>query len=146
MDAETGARPYLVRQPAARERIQSCARSKQTIDRELHAGGARYVAGTATPSYGVIPGGGLHGELRLLQAEGLQPREALAAATSALADALRLPDRGRIEAGERADLVILTSDPRKDIAAVDDIAEVFFEGRLVDRHALAQSAVAKDKL
>jgi hypothetical protein len=140
VDPETGARPYLVKQPAARERIQGCARSKQAIDRGLHAAGAHYVAGTATPSYGVIPGGGLHGELRLLQAEGLSPREALGAATSVLAAALHLPDRGRVAVGKRADLVLLTADPRTDVGAVDAIAAVIFDGHLVDRAALAASA------
>jgi len=140
VDPKTGVRPYLEQHPADRERLQACARSKQSIDRRLHAGGAIYVAGTSVPSYGVMPGGGLHEELRRLGEIGLTPREALAAATSNAADALRLSDRGRIEAGRRADLVVLSADPRVDIGAVDAIREVLIEGRRVDRDALMATA------
>jgi imidazolonepropionase-like amidohydrolase len=125
-----------------RARIQACARSKQAIDKGLHEAGATYLAGTATPSFGVVPGGGLHGELHLLQTIGLTSREALAAATSNLADTFRLSDRGRLEAGRRADLIMLTEDPRRDVGAVDAISEVMVAGRLVDREALLQRARA----
>ena len=141
VDPKTGARPYLEQHPATdRARVQACARSKQSIDRRLHAGGAIYVAGTSAPSYGVMPGGGLHEELHRLGEIGLTPREALAAATSNAADALRLSDRGRIEVGRRADLVVLSADPRVDIGAVDAIREVLIEGRRVDRDALMANA------
>jgi len=125
VDPTSGARPYLDSHPERRDRIQTCARRKQEIDRRLHALGAVYLAGTATLSYGVIPGGGLHGELRLLQSTGLTPREALAAATSNIASAFRLADRGKLESGRRADLVVLTADPRIDVASVDAIAELW---------------------
>jgi Amidohydrolase family len=143
VDPKTGARPYLEAHPERRERIQTCARRKQEIDRHLHALGAVYLAGTATPSYGIIPGGGLHGELRLLQGIGLTPREALAAATGNIADALRLADRGKLEAGRRADLVILSADPRIDVAAVDAISQVMINGRFVDRARLMEKAAAR---
>jgi Amidohydrolase family len=143
VDPKSGSRPYLESQPQRREQIQTCARRKQDIDRRLHALGAIYLAGTATPSYGVMPGGGLHGELRLLQGIGLTPREALAAATSNIAGAFRLADRGTLEAGRRADLVILTEDPRADIAAVDAISEVMVEGKFVDRGGLMNKAAAR---
>ena len=143
VDPKSGARPYLDSHPERRDRIQACARRKQEVDRRLHALGAVYLAGTATPSYGVMPGGGLHGELRLLQGIGLTPREALAAATSNIADAFRLDDRGKLESGRRADLVILTADPRIDIAAVDAISEVMVNGKFVDRAQSMNRAVAR---
>ena len=143
VDPNTGARPYLDSHPERRDRIQTCARRKQEIDRRLHALGAVYLAGTATPAYGVMPGGGLHGELRLLQGIGLTPREALAAATRNIADAFRLDDRGKLEAGRRADLVILSADPRIDIAAVDAISEVMVQGKFVDREQLMDRAVGR---
>jgi hypothetical protein len=143
VDPKTGARPYLDSHPERRDRIQTCARRKQEVDRRLHALGAVYLAGTATPSYGVIPGGGLHEELRLLQDIGLTPREALAAATSNIASAFRLADRGRLEAGRRADLVILTADPRVDVASVDAIAQVMVNGKFIDRSKLMDKALAR---
>jgi imidazolonepropionase-like amidohydrolase len=81
--------------------------------------------------------------LKLLQGIGLTPREALAAATSNIANAFRLADRGKLEAGRRADLVILTEDPRIDVAAVDAIFEVMVNGQFVDRAQSMQKAVAR---
>lgn len=143
VDPATGARPYLEHQPDARDRIRACARSKQAIDRGLHAAGAIYLAGTATPSFGVIPGGGLHGEIGLLHAIGLTPREALAAATGNIASSFRLTDRGQIATGRRADLVLLGADPRVDVAAVDAIVSVVLGGRLIDRAGLLSAAKAQ---
>jgi hypothetical protein len=143
VDPKTGARPYLDSHAERRDRIQICARRKQEVDRRLHSLGAIYLAGTATPSYGVIPGGGLHGELRLLQGIGLTPREALATATSNIASAFRLVDRGKLEVGRRADLVILTADPRVDVASVGAIAEVMVNGKFIDRAQLMDRAVAR---
>jgi hypothetical protein len=140
VDPRTGARPYLDAHPDRRAAIQDCARHKQAIDRRLHALGATYLAGSSAPGFGVMPGSGLHGELRLLQEVGLTPREALAAATSNFADVYGWRDRGRLEPGRRADLVILTADPRLDAAAADSIAEVMVGGRMVNRDGLVTAA------
>ncbi|GAA0724314.1 amidohydrolase family protein [Dokdonella soli] len=143
VDPKTGARPYLDSHPERREAIRACARRKQQIDAHLHELGATFLAGSSAPGYGVMPGGGVHGEMKLLQQIGLSPREALAAATSNFADVYALSDRGRVEPGRRADLVILASDPRKDVAAVDDISEVMIDGRFVDRLKLLKAAQAR---
>jgi len=140
IDPKTGASPYLASHPDRREQLQTCARRKQAIDRELHARGVLYLAGSSTPGFAVMPGGGLHEELRLLQQIGLRPREALAAATGNFAEVYRWTDRGALQAGRRADLVILSADPRADIAAVDAISQVVVAGRVVDREGLLQAA------
>lgn len=139
VDPKTGVRPYLASHADRAEAIRACARRKEAIDRDLHARGAVYLAGSSAPAYGVMPGGGLHDELQLLQQIGLTSREALAAATSNYADAFRLTDRGRIEVGRRADLLILTADPRQDTAALEAIDRVMLEGRLVDRKLLRRA-------
>ncbi len=43
VDPGSGARPYLLEHPDARERLQACARSKQAIDRELRTVSAPYI-------------------------------------------------------------------------------------------------------
>jgi imidazolonepropionase-like amidohydrolase len=75
----------------------------------------------------------MHGELELLVAAGLTPVQALAAATSAPARAFRLPDRGMIAPGKRADLVLVDGDPTRDIAATRRINSVWKKGVAVDR-------------
>jgi Amidohydrolase family len=142
IDPKTGGHPYLASHPGREAIIQACARNKQEVDRRLHQLGAVYLAGSSAPSFGVLPGGGLHVELELLQSIGLSAREALAAATSNIADTLRLADRGRLELGRRADLVILTEDPRVDASAVNAIGAVILSGKTIDRAALMKRARA----
>ncbi len=78
-----------------------------------------------------------------MQNIGLTPRESLAAATSNIANALRLSDRGRLEPGRRADLVLLSQDPRLDVGAVEAITAVMIGGRMVDRTRLLERARAR---
>jgi imidazolonepropionase-like amidohydrolase len=79
-------------------------------------------------------------ELQLLQGIGLTPREALEAATSRAAAALRLSDRGLVAPGRRGDLVLLREDPRRDVEALDSIEAVYAQGRLVPRADLIAAA------
>ncbi|MBB4659228.1 amidohydrolase family protein [Parvularcula dongshanensis] len=101
--------------------------------RALHERGVPILAGTDAPNPGTTYGASLHTELKLLTEAGLTPEEALRAATSAPADAFGLEDRGRIEKGLRADLVLLSADPTKDVTNSRAIEAVYKNGYEVDR-------------
>jgi imidazolonepropionase-like amidohydrolase len=103
--------------------------------RQLKAAGAPILAGSDSPNPGTAHGVSLHRELALLVKAGLTPVEALTAATSAPAKAFGLDDRGRISQGLRADLVLVSGDPTKDIGATLDIAGIWKEGVAFDRAA-----------
>jgi adenine deaminase len=64
---------------------------------------------------------------------GLSPEAALAAATSVPARVFSLKDRGRVAPGLRADLVLVTGDPMRDITATRDIVAIWKRGVRVDR-------------
>jgi imidazolonepropionase-like amidohydrolase len=81
----------------------------------------------ATPER--VPGVAEHRELALMVQAGLTPVRALTIATAQAAELLGLADRGRLEAGRRADLLILAADPADDIANTARIAEVWRMGR-----------------
>ena len=54
---------------------------RREIVRELHAAGVRLLPGSDSPQLFMLPGFGLHRELRALADAGLPPRAVLAAAT-----------------------------------------------------------------
>jgi len=71
-------------------------------------------------------------ELEYMVDHGLSPEDALEAATVNAADLLGLDDAGRIEAGYRADLVVLDTDPTEDVTAWQGPKAVFAAGERVE--------------
>lgn len=59
--------------------------------------------------------------------------EALRSATSVTAKRFRLFDRGRIEPGLKADLLLVRGDPTTNIECTLDIVDVWRNGRKLDR-------------
>lgn len=103
----------------------------------FRAAGAQVVAGTDALNPGCVPGFALHDELELLHEAGLTNAEALASATRVPATWLGvLADRGTIEVGKRADLVLLDADPLVDIGHTRRIAGVMLDGLWLPRRRL----------
>jgi imidazolonepropionase-like amidohydrolase len=103
--------------------------------RILWEAGVPVLAGSDAPNDGTTYGASVHRELELLVEAGLEPVEALAAATAAPARAFGLDDRGRIVPGMRADLLLVEGDPTTDITATRRIAGVWKRGVRLDREA-----------
>ncbi|MBS0571098.1 MAG: amidohydrolase family protein [Proteobacteria bacterium] len=104
------------------------------IVRTLHVAGANILAGADTPMPWIYPGYSLHDELERLVDCGLSPVQALRAATIGAVKFLGLDaDRGTIEAGKRADLVLLDANPLKDARNLRRIHAVVLAGRLLRR-------------
>ena len=100
---------------------------------ELHRAGVPILAGTDANAGPGIPfsprhGESLHDELELLIEAGLSNVEALRAATVLPAQHFGLHDRGVIEPGRRADLVLIDGDPIADIRATRQIRRVWCAG------------------
>jgi imidazolonepropionase-like amidohydrolase len=104
----------------------------------LYKSGVGLLAGTDvgwTPF--TYTGFSLHEELQLLVDAGLTPFDALRAATSAPAEFLGMREHlGTVEAGKRAELVLLDGDPLMDISNTQRIHAVVSRGRLYRRPAL----------
>ena len=111
------------------------------VGRYLHAHGAELVLASDTPSsptYTNAPG--LHGyqEMLTMAQMDMSPMDVLAAATINNARLLGLEDEiGSVEVGKQADLLLVSEDPRKDIAAMRSIRWVILDGRPVQRERLS---------
>jgi len=113
--------------------------------RVLHEAGVTILAGTDAPNPDTSYGVSLHQELVLLTECGLSPEDALRAATSGPAREFGLIDRGRIESGRRADLLLVKGDPTKDVRATRDIVGVWKAGIPINRNAVAKMAAESRK-
>ena len=77
---------------------------------------------------------------------GISPAQVLAAATAESARVFGLADRGRVVAGQRADLVLVSGDPLTDITATRAIERIWRGGIACDRHAFVASAAEAEQL
>ncbi len=107
----------------------------------MHEKGVGLLSGTDYPLMG-----GAFGVHRLLQVfvnAGLSPYEALATSTRNVAAYFGMLDSaGTVEAGKRADLILLTGNPLDDIRRTSDIAGVMVAGRWLP-HSVAERHVAR---
>ena len=115
--------------PAAGPSYESARASVSAV----HRAGVPILAGTDANAGAGIPfaprhGESLHDELELLIDAGLSAVEALRAATVLPAQHFGLHDRGVIEPGRRADLVLIDGDPVADIRATRQIRRVWCAG------------------
>lgn len=102
------------------------------------------LVGTDAPNPGTWYGVSVHDEMsRMVRDAGFSPMEALRAATSVPAREFDLRDRGRIDIGMRADLVLVEGDPTTDIDATRAIVGVWKRGRALDREAARARVAAR---
>jgi len=107
--------------------------------RMMVAENVKLLFGTDTPSnQGIGNPPGLNGRLELGRwvEAGVPLQEVLRAATLDNAVSFRLSDRGTIEPGKRADLLLLRENPLKSVAAYDSIDSIFLNGELLPRTSL----------
>lgn len=105
--------------------------------RKAHEAGVRVVSGSET-GFAITPYGVWHArELEMLvEYMGFSTMDAIRAATSDGAAALGMDDVGTLEAGKRADLLVVDGDPLSDVTVLQDpqrIEHVISRGEVVDR-------------
>ncbi|NKF23243.1 amidohydrolase family protein [Solimonas marina] len=121
--------PYPIDDPRMQARLHR-------FDDALHNLKAVYDAGIPV-AVGTDAGmfahrGATEHELELMVRAGLTPEQALIAATRTSASALKLQDdRGTLEVGKRADLILVDGTPWTDITAMRKVQRTFVDGVLV---------------
>ncbi len=97
--------------------------------RALHRAGVTIVAGTDQ----AVPGHSLHREIEIYASAGFTPMEAIQAATIVPARVMKQDkESGTVEAGKRADLIVVEGDPLADIRNLRRVTTVVKAGRVYD--------------
>ncbi|WP_422477534.1 amidohydrolase family protein [Pleomorphochaeta sp. DL1XJH-081] len=101
----------------------------ELIVKALIEADAPIAAGTDSGTLNVVAGTSLHKELESFVELGMTPWEALASSTSHAAECFgKANEFGSIQAGFRADLLVLDNNPLKDISHLRDINLVVVQG------------------
>ena len=132
-----------LKQPARQEAMrtsQSAQRYKAALEvakrnvKKLSDAGVPIAMGTDTGPTGRFQGYFELMEIEMMVQAGLTPRQALASATRDAARCMKLDrELGTLEAGKRADFVVLDASPLTDIANIRRIASVYIAGNPVAR-------------
>lgn len=106
--------------------------SPQRVDnlgRFVKAGGT-VLYGTDLGNYGPPPGIDVQ-ELQLMRRAGMTPQQTIDSATIVPARWMGLKDRGAVQAGMRADLILVDGDPLRDLSCLGRPWKVLYRGNLV---------------
>lgn len=113
-------------------------RNRRKLLTAMDAEGVEILFGADTPQLFVVPGFSAYREAMAMQAAGMRPERILASATAAPGAYFAATDRfGVIDAGARADLVLLGANPRVSLEALRDIRGVVLRGRWLGADELA---------
>ncbi|MEK6769276.1 MAG: amidohydrolase family protein, partial [Gemmatimonadota bacterium] len=116
------------------ERAERFLAIRKRLIRELHTAGVGILLGSDAPQVMNVPGFSIHRERRSYVAAGLTPYQALETGTRNVARFFGAErEFGTVEAGKRADLVLLDADPLADIGNFRRQAGVMVGGRWLPR-------------
>ena len=129
------------------EVVATYIRRYRQILRRQQCAGAHLLFGTdtavGTPGWGNPPGLSGYREMRAWVDAGVDLPTVLRAATLDNARAFGLErEIGSIDAGKRADLVLLAANPLERVEAYDSVEQVILAGELIERESLAADGPA----
>jgi imidazolonepropionase-like amidohydrolase len=105
----------------------------RTSLKAAYEAGVKIAVGTDAPA---IPHGRNADELVTLVDWGMAPVDVVRAATVVAADLINVTDRGRLAAGQLADVIAVPGDPLRDITRMRNVSFVMKGGRVVVERAI----------
>lgn len=116
--------------PVVEEKVRAVAERARVFMGEAHRAGVKIAFGTDS---GVYEHGRNAQEFRLMMAQGMTSREALAAATTTAADVLDMENEiGRIAPGYSADIIAVEGNPLEDATVLEKVDWVMVRGRVIE--------------
>ncbi len=113
-----------------RKKAGLIATNRMRILKALREGGVRILLGTDAPQQFSVPGFSIHREMALMGKCGFTPYQIIQSGTKNVGDYFKGKDNfGTIEAGKRADLILVEGNPLKDVASIAKRAGVMARGR-----------------
>ncbi len=107
------------------------------VVKALYDAGAKLLVGPDSPQLFLVPGFATHREMEAMAEAGLTPFAVLQAATRNAAEYLGTSNEvGTVEAGKRADLLLLDANPLQAVADTRRVAGVMVRGRWLPRAEL----------
>lgn len=120
-------------------------RFRRKLCKALQEADVPMMSGTDGPLAFLIPGAAVHRELETFVQAGLSPYEALLTSTRNVATYLNTQDQeGSVAVGKKANLVLLNSNPLKNIKNTTDIAGVMVKGQWLSRADFDKLLSARD--
>ncbi len=112
------------------ERADLWATNRMRVLKALADGGAGVLMGTDSPQIFSVPGFSVHREMEAMAQAGMTPYQILVSGTKAVGEYFRRHDSfGTVAVGRRADLILLNSNPLRDVGNIRDRVGVMVRGR-----------------
>lgn len=123
---------------AATARTQFATASKNL--KKLADSGVTIAFGTGSGLPYTFPGYFEHREMELMSMAGLSGMDIIKAASKSSAETLGAADLGALTPGKKANFLVISDDPLKNITATKQIDEVWLDGKQPDRREMTRKA------